>query len=120
MYKYYNANTFGNNVEDCSIRALSVAEDISWDKAYIKLSDYARKKGLMLSSYESVESYLDENYERKCFYGMTVKDFIKSHPYGTFLVTMKGHITVIKDGVNYDTFDCSDRRIWCAWLVDIR
>ena len=32
---------------------------------------------------------------------------------------MKGHITVVKDGVNYDTFDCSDRKIWCAWLVDM-
>lgn len=119
MYKYYNANTFKRDVEDCTIRAISVAEGISWDKAYIKLSDYARKRRLMLSSYEAIENYLDDNYERECFKETTVGEFVRKHPNGTYLVTMSGHITVVKDGINYDTFDCSDRIIWCAWRVDI-
>ena len=38
---YYNANEFGYDIEDCTIRSLSVAEGISWDEAYRKLSDYA-------------------------------------------------------------------------------
>ena len=33
MYKYMNMNPNGNNVEDCTIRAISVAEGISWDEA---------------------------------------------------------------------------------------
>ena len=66
MFKFFNANKFGYNIEDCTIRAVSVAEGISWDKAYIKLSDYARKRGLMLNSVTSIESYLDDNYERIC------------------------------------------------------
>lgn len=118
MYRYYNANIFDRNVEDCTIRAISVAENISWDKAYRKLSDYARERGLMLSSYEAIESYLDDNYKRGCYYGMTVGEFIDRHPYGTYLITMRGHITVLKDGINYDTFDSSNRKIWCAWIVD--
>lgn len=102
MYIYYNANTFGNNVEDCTIRAISVAEDVSWDKAYIKLCNYARKRGLMLSSVASIESYLDDNYERVEVYPHeTVGEFAYSNPYGTFLVTMKGHISVIKRRLYY-------------------
>lgn len=85
---YYNANTFGNDVEDCTIRALSVAEGISWDEAYRKLSDYARERGLMISSVESIEEYLDENYNRMCIEDMTVGEFAYYFPYGTFLVTM--------------------------------
>lgn len=60
----------------------------------------------------------DDNYERECFRETTVGEFVRRHPNGTYLVTMSGHITVVKDGINYDTFDCSDRIIWCAWTVD--
>lgn len=88
MYKYYNANEFGYDIEDCTIRAVSVAEGISWDKAYQKLSDYARKRGLMLSSVESIEQYLDDNYERVCDTGLTVGEFAENYPLGRFLVTM--------------------------------
>ena len=88
MFRYYNANIFGYDIEDCTIRAISVAEDISWDKAYIKLSDYARERGLMLNSVASIEKYLDDNYERVCEPDMTVGEFAFENPYGTFVVTM--------------------------------
>jgi hypothetical protein len=114
---YYNANKFGNNVEDCVIRSISVAEGISWDQAYRKLSDYARERGLMINSVESVEQYLDDNYERLCVDDTTVGEFAEYNPFGTFLVTMRGHIVCIKDGEIIDTFDCSDRIMWCAWEV---
>lgn len=88
MFRYYNANEFGHDIEDCTIRAVSVAEGISWDRAYQKLSDYARERGLMLSSVESIEEYLDENYERICEEDMTVEEFAECNPIGTYLVTM--------------------------------
>lgn len=97
MFTYYNANEFGRDIEDCTIRAISVAEGISWDKAYQKLSDYARVRGLMMSSVESIEEYLDENYEKICDTGMTVEEFAEHYPIGRFLVTMNGHITAIKN-----------------------
>jgi len=103
---YYNANIFGYNIEDCTIRAVSVAEGISWDRAYRKLSDYARKRGLMLSSVESIEQYLDDKYERICVSDMTVGEFASENPEGIFLVTMQGHITCIVDGYIVDSFDC--------------
>lgn len=37
---------------------------------------------------------------------------------GTYLVTMPGHITVIKNGTLYDTFDCRNRRMWNAWKTN--
>ena len=43
-YEYLNMNPHKLDTDDCSARAISVAENISWDKAYIKLSDYARKR----------------------------------------------------------------------------
>lgn len=117
MYKYMNMNPEGNNIEDCSVRAISVAEGISWDEAYDELSDSARDMGLMMNSVDAIEEYLDDRYERVPFYTETVGEFINTHPYGTFLITMPGHITVLKNGINYDTFDSSNRKMWCAWRV---
>lgn len=118
MYKYMNKNPENNDIEDCTVRAISVAEGISWDEAYDNLSDSARDMGLMMSSVEAIEEYLDERYEREPIFEETVGEFIYYHRYGTFLITMNGHITVLKDGINYDTFDCSNRIIWSAWRVN--
>lgn len=118
MYKYMNKNPENNDIEDCTVRAISVAEGISWDEAYDNLSDSARDMGLMMSSVEAIEEYLDERYERVPIFEETVGEFIYYHRYGTFLITMNGHITVLKDGINYDTFDCSNRIIWSAWQVN--
>ena len=117
MYRYYNANPNHSNIEDCTVRALSVAEGISWDKAYDMLSNNARKLGLMQSDVNAIEEYLDSRYKRVPIYEETVGEFIKNHPRGTYLITMPGHITVLKDNYNYDTFDSSKRIIWGAWLV---
>ena len=48
---------------------------------------------------------------------MYVGDFIASHPTGVYLITMLGHITVVKEGTLYDTFDCRDRKIKDVWKV---
>lgn len=117
MYRYYNANPNKSNIEDCTIRALSVAENISWDKAYDLLSDSARELGLMQSDVNAIEKYLNKEYTLVPIYERSVGEFINNHPKGTYLITMPGHITVLKNGINYDTFDSSRRVIWNAWRV---
>lgn len=97
MYRYYNANSKGNDVDDCTVRAVSVAEGISWDEAYEKLSNSARKIGLMMSSVPAIDYYLDKRYKRINKDYDTVGDFMREHPRGTYLITMPGHITVFKN-----------------------
>jgi len=31
MFKYYNANPLGRHVNDCSVRAISLATERTWD-----------------------------------------------------------------------------------------
>ena len=38
MFKYYNANPLGRNVNDCSVRAIACATDRSWYDVYDELS----------------------------------------------------------------------------------
>lgn len=119
MYKYYNANINGNFVNDCVIRAISVAENKTWGDTYDELSKIAKKNGILLDDVNFVEPLLDYRYNRvRTYFSETVEDFIKEHPYGTYLITMNGHITVSKDGTIYDTFDCRNRILRDAWKVE--
>ena len=117
-YKFHNANAKGNFVNDCVIRAISVAEGKSWDETYEELSDLAQYEGILLDDVTFVEDYLDDRYDRQCHYSKTVGEFLDEFPIGIYLITMQGHITVVVDGDLYDTFDCRNRRMWCSWRVD--
>lgn len=118
MYKYYNANSNNNFVNDCVIRAISVAENKSWGDTYDDLSRIAKNNGILLDDVNFVEPLLDYRYKRiKTRYGDTVQDILEYNPIGIYLVTMNGHITVIKDGIVYDTFDCRDRIVKNVWKV---
>lgn len=119
MYKYYNANSRGKFVNDCVIRSISVAENKTWDDTYDELSRIAKRHGILLDDVNFVDPLLDYRYDRvKTYYGDTVQDFIEDHPRGTYLITMPNHITVVRDGIVYDTFDPRDRVIRDAWEVD--
>lgn len=64
MYKYYNANTYGNFVNDCVIRAIAVAENRSWEDTYDDLSRIAKKNGILLDDVDFVDPLLDYRYYR--------------------------------------------------------
>lgn len=117
MFRYYNANSHNRNVKDCAIRSISLATGKSWDYTYKELSEAARKKGMMMDNVKFLEDYLDDRYDRLCFYSHTIREFIEENPYGTYIISMPGHLTCVIDGINYDTFSTLDRTMWCAWVV---
>lgn len=121
MFRYYNANPCGRHVNDCTVRAVSLASNCSWDEAYQRLSYFARVQCIMPDDVKYIDGYLDKNFESiyvcKKNREITVGDFVENSPYGTYLITMNGHITCAIDGVIYDTFDPSDRFIWGVYKV---
>lgn len=118
MYRYYNANSHNNFIDDCVIRSISVAEGRTWDDVYEELSTLARKKGLLFSNVRFVEDYLDKKYNKVCSNVKKVGEFAETHPHNIYLITMDGHITCCCYGIIVDTFDCSNRKMKCAWKVE--
>ena len=116
-YKFYNANTLGRFTNDCVVRSISLAEGKTWDETYEELSMLAQEKGILLDDVDFIEPLLDDRYDRVCYNNKYVGEFVEEHPKGTYLITMKGHITCCIGGILYDTFDCRDRVMWCAWRV---
>lgn len=121
MFLYYNANPLGNQVNDCTVRAISLATGRTWDNTYEELSTFAQAQGMMLDEVRYIDEYLDRKFEK--VYGwnevekITVGDFMKQNPHGIYLITMAGHITCGMDGCIYDTFDSRQRKVWAAYKV---
>jgi hypothetical protein len=118
MFKYYNANAVNRFEDDCVLRAISCATGKSWDYVYDYLSDIAQYEGTLLDKRDFVIRYLDRTYQRLENIHGTVGQVSGMFPHNTLLITMRGHIVCSKNGVIYDTFDCSNREAEHVWLVN--
>ena len=121
FYRFYNANPLGRRVDDCTVRAISCATNRSWDDTYDRLSEYAQTQAIMSNDVEYIDEFLEINFDRvytnRDSNQITVDNFLNLYPFGTFLITMNGHITCAKDGCVYDTFNPLDRIVWDAYRV---
>ena len=116
-YRFYNANALGKFHNDCTIRAISLAEGKTWEETNRELSRIAQNNGIILDDVNFIDPLLDSRYKRVCPEEQYVGEFAETHPKGTYLITMRGHITCCIDGIIYDTFDCRNRVVWCVWEV---
>ena len=118
MYKYYNNNPHNRHIDDCSIRALSLLTNRSWNDTYEELSYLANQASLMMDSVVFLEDYLDDRYPRECHYSKTIEEFANEYPYGKYAVSTNGHLTAVVNGYIIDTFDPSNKIMRCAWRID--
>lgn len=89
MYKYLNVNQNNNFVNDCVIRAISVAENKTWGDTYDELSGIAKTQGILLDDVNFVEPLLNHRYRKlKTYPGDTVQDVVEDCPIGVYLITM--------------------------------
>ena len=117
MYKFHNQNPLNLYTDDCTIRAISMAEDSTWDYTYNKLSDLAQEYGTLLNDRNFIIDYLNDNYERLNIEPMLVGEVSALYPDNVLLITMPGHITVSKFGCIYDLFDCRNKQIEYVYFV---
>lgn len=121
MFVYYNANPLKRRVNDCTVRAISLATGQTWDYTYRKLSLFAQDQAIMPDDVGYIDEYLEKRYEKVCGCKnrekITVGEFVEYNNIGTYLITMNGHITCCIDGVIYDTFNPKDRLVWGAYKV---
>ena len=55
MWKYHNSNPKKREVNDCVIRAISKAENKTWDEVYSELSTLAQNQRILLDDMRFVE-----------------------------------------------------------------
>ena len=111
----YNANPDRHRTTDCTVRAISLALDESWDDVYDDLCAIGKELRLMPIDNAAWGAYLRRRgFTRHvvpdtCPDCYSVKDFCRDHPLGVFLLALDGHVVTIIDGFYYDTWDSGSK-----------
>lgn len=108
MYINYNANPGGKSTGDCVIRAIAAVTGRSWLEVYDDLYRYGRRSYDMMDTNEVWHKYLyDLGFDIfvmpvPC---MTVKEFTRVYPDGTFLLGTGRHLLAVINGNYIDAWD---------------
>lgn len=116
-YIQLNENPHGILVDDCVIRAIATATGRSWDDVYLDL---------MIEGYEHKNwgnfnaiwwNYLiKKGYKRflipdTCPMCYTLKDFVKEHPHGVYIVGDGRHTVAVVNSYYMDTFNSGNMSV---------
>ncbi|MDO5714907.1 MAG: hypothetical protein Q4Q07_10785 [Tissierellia bacterium] len=124
-FKFYNANP-RNLVRsaDCVFRALALALDVSWEEALEQLTEVAIKVKDAPNSDRVIEEFLKkrgyqkEKQMRKADNTKyTTDEFCKKMNEGVYVIRVAKHVSVIKDGFIYDTWDCRYKTVGNYWKI---
>jgi hypothetical protein len=113
MWIEYNANPVSNRVEDCAVRAVAVALDISWDDAFDLIARNAKQMGTMMHSNAAWGSVLRQNgfvrevIPNSCPDCYSAYDFCLDHPEGVYVLGFGSHVVTVINGNLIDTWDSS-------------
>lgn len=115
MFRKVNPNPQGKNVGDCTVRAIAIATDQSWEKVYIDLCLQGYMMADMPSSNDVWTAYLADRgwqYHRlqdTCPFCYTVADFAKDYNRGTYIVGTGSHVICVNEGEINDAWDSGDK-----------
>lgn len=111
MWIKYNANPVANRVEDCAIRAVAVALDISWEYAFDLIAKNAKEMGNVMHSNAVFGSVLRQHGFKRfivpnsCPDCYSLIDFCMDNPEGVYVVGLDSHVVAVVDGNYIDTWD---------------
>lgn len=117
------ANQGRSKYDDSIIRALCMAENLTWLDAFDKLTEISREMQCPITCVDCYNKLLlNLGYEyhslgarRKGEVLRTVDNFSRNHRHSTLLFKLRGRIVCAKDGDYYDTFDCGNCTIYGYW-----
>jgi len=116
-WKNYNPNPKGHNVGDCVIRALTLALNVNWQDAYIKLCLMGLEICDMPSANHVWGVLLQKNGYKKhilpseCPDCYSVRNFAEEHPEGEYVLATGSHVVFCRGGSYYDSWDSGDETV---------
>lgn len=125
IFHFHNANPKGKNANDCVARAISVALTQSWEDTIREMTELGIKKGYTFNETDNIALYLlskgwiryseprDLNNKK-----LRVKQFLNKvqNCNGVIIATVGSHhLTLIVNGVVWDTWDCTKEIIHSYW-----
>lgn len=114
MWIYANPNPCRTEEPDCVVRAIAIATGRTWDRVHYDLCELSREKCTMPSVNWLWGLYLEQNgFERlalpeKCPGCVTVREFSRRHPEGTYVTATGSHAVAVISGNWMDAWDSGD------------
>lgn len=115
---------FTHEKNDCTVRAVSIAYQISYEEAHAKLKAFGRKDGhgchyfaKFMNKNMPTTLAITRGWKEKSL--GTINKFCKENPKGRFILRIRGHALAVVDGIVHDSWlpgSCS--RILDYWKVD--
>lgn len=126
-FHYHNQNPKGLKTGDCRIRAVSLATGVSWEIVVLVEALLAVKTGKMEGTPDFFDLFMQEfghwekhkmpkhqNGKRYKISQLAVE--LKNEP-NPVVVTLANHVTCIKDGKIWDTWDCGEKCVGNYWTL---
>lgn len=117
-FKEYNANPYGENIDDCVIRAVSTALDMNYWDVFDALCEHAGDNREPNQCNVFLPWLIKQGYEvREVTQKITLSKFLNNlHKFNgvedvNMLCMVNGHLTVIKNGYCLDTWDAGRYRL---------
>jgi hypothetical protein len=131
----------GAKKTDCTVRALSVAAAVSYDKAWATLYEF---QGFQKSNHFDLGALIEDHFidlpilrlsqaadpkwtvKRALSFPavkgkprMTPATFVRANPSGRFVLSLAHHVVAVRGGIVIDTWDCTRRCVYKAWEIEL-
>ena len=126
MYQFLNVHPQGKLVPDCVKRAITTASGMDYHEVALELNRHKKISGAKKFNYDNNwKSYILNvlNGTKLSFPAkrgeprMNGETFCRTHPRGSYVLSMAGHLSACVDGVIYDTWDCSSKCVYQAYEI---
>jgi hypothetical protein len=122
MYCEPNEKQKGQGYGDCVIRAIAIANNISWVQAFDEIMPFSRNLQIPFNEQDCYRKYFESiGYKYKYlnqFERISLKTFCEIHPKGKYIIQFNNHITVVEDSVQKDIYDWAEREIKGYYFLD--
>ncbi|MDR4969304.1 MAG: hypothetical protein RG740_06770 [Acholeplasmataceae bacterium] len=122
-FTFYNRNPRGLvGSADCVARAISTATGKTWEDTIRELTNYGIERAGVFNEKNIYAGWLESNGWKKQKQPRksngkkyTVLEFQQANPKGMYIVSLSGHLTVVEDGIIYDTWNCQNSTVGNYW-----
>lgn len=119
-FRYYNANPYRIEEEDCVIRAIQLGLNLPYEVVNNLLTlsaNYNQCDKLCVCCYHFLLEEIFCLPVRFCQNYETVGEIALMYPNNKCIIRIDGHLTCADNGVVNDLWDCTQRLVDCYWIL---